>query len=581
MPEEAREVTHFEANHWASVSGRLGPKHQLWRKGMAEPTTSHPRRKKTPAAGRTSTIMASGSRRRGRRRLVTTAALLLAHQCTRHNAASSLTPTAPSQVSLRTAAAFGCHRPAGFFCGGGPLGRPSPIIDDDVRPSRSGRRKENLTGLHMTAADATTAEVEATPKSNRSKRKAAERARKQKRNGAAQNNKATSRHPEAVAKRNNKNRNGKRKDDSGSNKGNSNSNVHYLHSNRVGKLDGSTTADDVVKAIKRAQNTHDLHDLNEIARFLLDEVGESARWFGGFGLLVSLFPFSVSASHDTTFWAISTADSWLTNFDKTSQTKDVSYAYGYRGSLLSRLAVASLHADCPSIALRCMAERRAHHRSSMLPLESAAIIRGLLRCRLLEDAWFVLEDELSMPPDGWADGIVEECSVDGACVDAETGEALVESDAARERAGLVDRLVHRARSMASVASRHLYEDEPGPAMDVLRRMKGMGGLVDELGIGAEELGVPWTRLVRGAAACEKERRKGRWAKGEGDDDGKGEEEGWPCNIVYGESFPAVDEKKTRAKSLSCSRSDSVFISLPSSHLVRKRVDVLDAMIAFP
>lgn len=208
----------------------------------------------------------------------------------------------------------------------------------------------------------------------------------------------------------------------------------------------------------------------------------------------------------------------------------MSYAYGYRGSLLSRLAVACLHADCPDIALRCMAERRAHHRSSMLPLESAAIIRGLLRCHLLEDAWFVLEDELSMPPDGWADGIVEECSVDGACTDAETGLTVVENEAARRRAELVDRLVHRARSLASIASRHLYESEPGEAMDVLGRMADMGRLVDELGIGKDELGVPWARLVRGAAACEKERRGGRW-------EDEGEKGGWPCNIVYGEIPP--------------------------------------------
>ena len=51
--------------------------------------------------------------------------------------------------------------------------------------------------------------------------------------------------------------------------------VHPLHSTAVDKLDVSlTTADDVVKAIKRAQNLHDLHDIREIAHFLLEEVGE-------------------------------------------------------------------------------------------------------------------------------------------------------------------------------------------------------------------------------------------------------------------------------------------------------------------
>ena len=367
----------------------------------------------------------------------------------------------------------------------------------------------------------TAAEVEAKPASKRSRRKAAERARKQKNKSNASNNKATSRHPEAVAKRKNRGGgNGRRKKGAAAS-----ANVHRLNSNRIGKLDDTTTADDVVRAIKRAQNLHDIHDMNEIAKFLLEDVGEFIC-FGFVGLLPSCPFVRPSCSHIV--------------FTAVIQT-DVSYAYGYRGSLLSRLAVACLHADCPEIALRCMAERRTHHRSSMLPLESAAIIRGLLRCHLLEDAWFILEDELSMPPDGWADGIVEECSIDGACTDTETGLTVVENDTARQRAELVDRLVHRARSLASIASRHLYENEPGPAMDVLGRMKGMGQLVDELGIGHEELGIPWTRLVRGAAACEKERRKGRW-----EDDG--ESEGWPCNIVYGE-LPRGRSEKTRARDI--------------------------------
>lgn len=51
--------------------------------------------------------------------------------------------------------------------------------------------------------------------------------------------------------------------------------VHPLHSMAVDKLDvTSTTADDVVKAIKRAQNLHDVHDMKEIAHFLLEDVGE-------------------------------------------------------------------------------------------------------------------------------------------------------------------------------------------------------------------------------------------------------------------------------------------------------------------
>lgn len=50
--------------------------------------------------------------------------------------------------------------------------------------------------------------------------------------------------------------------------------VHELHSENVKRLDEETTAEEVVRAIKRAQNLHDLRDVKEIARFLVDEVGE-------------------------------------------------------------------------------------------------------------------------------------------------------------------------------------------------------------------------------------------------------------------------------------------------------------------
>lgn len=50
--------------------------------------------------------------------------------------------------------------------------------------------------------------------------------------------------------------------------------VHELHSNNIQRLDANTTAEEVVRAIKRAQNLHDLHDVAEIAHFLVEEVGE-------------------------------------------------------------------------------------------------------------------------------------------------------------------------------------------------------------------------------------------------------------------------------------------------------------------
>lgn len=102
------------------------------------------------------------------------------------------------------------------------------------------------------------------------------------------------------------------------------------------------------RAIKRAQKLHDHHDLNVIADFLLKEC-------------------------------------------------HVGFAYGYRGSLLSRLAVAALRWENHVVARRAITERRLEYRASMLPMESAAILRGLLRTHNVTDALEILEDELSLP----------------------------------------------------------------------------------------------------------------------------------------------------------------------------------------
>ena len=73
------------------------------------------------------------------------------------------------------------------------------------------------------------------------------------------------------------------------------------------------------------------------------------------------------------------------------------FAYGYRGSLLARLAVAALHMESNDIARRAIMVRKLEHRCSMMPMESAAIIRGLLRVHNVTDAFEVLNDELSLP----------------------------------------------------------------------------------------------------------------------------------------------------------------------------------------
>ncbi|KAL9188393.1 hypothetical protein ACHAXT_006771 [Thalassiosira profunda] len=267
--------------------------------------------------------------------------------------------------------------------------------------------------------------------------------------------------------------------------------VHKLHSTAVDRLDGSTTADEVVQAIKRAQNLHDVHDIREIAHFLLEEV-------------------------------------------------DVSFAYGYRGSLLSRLAVASLHINNYDIAERCIVERRISHRSSMLPMESAAIIRGLLRCHHIEEAWEVLDDELSLPLDGWVEFDASDASPDD-------DEIHLEDERVRRQLEIRDLLVDRARSIGSIASRHFYEEEPTAGIDAIQKLKEMGGIVNKSGLTSDELGMPWARLVKGAAMCEKLRRDGKWNES---DDASGEDQSqWPCNIVYTVldamvAFPPENKDKT-------------------------------------
>ena len=125
---------------------------------------------------------------------------------------------------------------------------------------------------------------------------------------------------------------------------------YNLHSNNVAQLTSESNAEEVVQAIKRAQNRHDNHDLRVISKFLIDECDEG-------------------------------------------------FSYGYRGSLLARLAVAALHIGNTDCARRSIEVRRRDHRASMLPLEGAAIIRGLLRVHNVSDALEILDDELSLPMD--------------------------------------------------------------------------------------------------------------------------------------------------------------------------------------
>lgn len=178
------------------------------------------------------------------------------------------------------------------------------------------------------------------------------------------------------------------------------------------------------RAIKRAQNLHDVHDLGTIAGFLIDNCDEN-------------------------------------------------WGYGFRGSLLSRLAVAALHMNEIDVATRAINTRRVYERPSMQPYESAAIVRGLMRAKQIELAWGVLEDELRLP-------------LEGTDLTSEENKEI---------------LKHRARTLASIASRHFYSGEPYISAKALSALGDLGGLIDESHMGDGELDMPWPRLVNAASDC--------------------------------------------------------------------------------
>lgn len=264
----------------------------------------------------------------------------------------------------------------------------------------------------------------------------------------------------------------------------SNTGQYTLNSNAISALTASSTPDDVIRAIKRAQNLHDVQDLATIERFLLEQTDET-------------------------------------------------FAYGYRGSLLSRLAVAALHMNNHRLARLALDERRRYHRESFLPLESAAIVRGLLRVHNVTDAQFVLDDELPLVRDNLTD--------------------------ARNK----DLLKHRALALASFASRHFFENEPSLAVLGCRKLVEMGPMVVQSGLTDEEIGLPWSRIIKGAAQCEAGRRDGSVQPCEGV-----EIQSMPCNLVYAvlnaiNAFPPMN-------------SDTVYEQL-SNALIRRVVFVTGAI----
>ncbi len=312
------------------------------------------------------------------------------------------------------------------------------------------REEEQEAAAAKAAASAETkAEPNGKKKLPRSERKRMEREKKQN-----------------AAKNNNNKKNNKKK--------------YNLHSTNVSKLSASSTADDVLAAIKRAQRLHDQHDLRVIANFLIDEC-------------------------------------------------DVGFAYGYRGSLLARLAVAALHWDNHDVARRAIEIRRLEYRASMRPMESAAIVRGLLRVHNVTDALDMIADELSLPLEVSIEvnyAFRKEFYIN-------IGKSLntfrlfiISQGSDLDTEENQERIKHRARSLASVASRHLFEGEPSMAVLALQMLKDMGPASRHLTV--EELDMPWLRLLSGAAQCEKGRRQGIVQPCEGLADSVE----LPCNLAY-------------------------------------------------
>ena len=84
---------------------------------------------------------------------------------------------------------------------------------------------------------------------------------------------------------------------------------------------------------------------------------------------------------------------------------------------------------------------------------------------------------------------------------------------------------HRALSISSIASRHFFEGDPAMAIKACKMLAEIGPKVREAKLTAQDLNMPWVRLINGAGECESKIRDGR-IKVEDD------EVELPCNLVY-------------------------------------------------
>lgn len=96
-----------------------------------------------------------------------------------------------------------------------------------------------------------------------------------------------------------------------------------------------------------------------------------------------------------------------------------------------------------------------------------------MRVGRLEQGWEVLNDELRLPMDGLS----------------------LASDHSQEV------LKHRARALASIASRHFYDGEPYVAARALSYLGCLGTVVAESPVALGDLDLPWAKLVTAATVC--------------------------------------------------------------------------------
>jgi hypothetical protein len=197
-----------------------------------------------------------------------------------------------------------------------------------------------------------------------------------------------------------------------------------LHSSAVTHLYVDMPINDITRAIKRAQNLHDCHDLMTLGKFLIEECD----------------------------------DHW---------------GYGYRGTLLSRLAVAAFHVNEVDLARRAIQTRNTFERASMAPFESAAIVRGLLRVGLPDEAWKVVDDELRLP-------------LRGTDLTSEKNQEIVK---------------FRCHALSSISTRSFYQNEPATAIKALQKLADLGSIVNQSNISVDDLDLPWNRLERAAVAA--------------------------------------------------------------------------------